>query len=146
VQRATVTSVDEKAREFLSRWHAVVRSRDLEGLRDLLANDVRLGAPPYWDKLEGKDLIHHLLGVIVTTIDGFTYHREWVSGSELALEFRGRVGEFELQGVDLITLDDEGRVRNLDALIRPLNTLTLLRDRVAPRMQAYLEGLSRRKT
>jgi hypothetical protein len=137
--------VSDKAREFLDRWHAVVRSRDLEGLRDLLAENVRLGAPPYWDKLEGKDLIHHLLGVIVTTIDGFTYHREWVAGSELALEFCGRVGELELQGVDLITLDDEGRVRNLDALIRPLNTLTLLRDRVAPRMQAYLEGLSRRR-
>ncbi len=129
-------------RTFLDRWHEVVRAKDLAGLRELLADDIRLGAPPYWEKLQGKDLIHHLLGVIVTTIEGFTYHRQWVAGSELALEFRGRVGEHELQGVDLITLDENGRVRNLDALIRPLNSLTMLRDRVAPRMQAYLEGLA----
>jgi 2,4-dienoyl-CoA reductase (NADPH2) len=53
---------------------------------------------------------------------------------ELALEFRGRVGGLELQGVDLITLDDQGRITNLDVMIRPINTLLALRDRVAARM------------
>ena len=119
---------------FLTRWHRVVAEKDLAGLAALLADDVVLGAPPYWSRLEGKTIVQKLLGVIVETIEGFTYHRQWTNGRELALEFRGRVGGLELQGIDLITLDDAGRIAQLDDMIRPINALLALRDRVAERM------------
>jgi SnoaL-like protein len=119
---------------FLTRWHRVVAEKDLAGLAALLADDVALGAPPYWSRLEGKTIVQKLLGVIVETIEGFTYHRQWTNGRELALEFRGRVGGIELQGIDLITLDDAGRIAQLDVMIRPINALLALRDRVAERM------------
>jgi hypothetical protein len=125
---------------FLERWHAAVAGRDRDAIAGLLADDVSIGAPPYWSRLEGKALVGHLLGVIVDTIADFTYHRQWVSGRELALEFTGTVGGKELQGIDLITLADDGRIARLDVMIRPLNTLTALRDRVAERMAEYLAG------
>jgi hypothetical protein len=59
-------------------------------------------------------------------------------GSELALEFRGRVGGLELQGIDLISLDASGRVRRLDVPMRPINAVSALRDAIAPRMAKYL--------
>ena len=130
------------AHAFLEQWHRIVVAKDLDALGTVMADDMTLGAPPYWNKLEGKDLIQYLLGVILDVIEDFTYHREFVSGNELALEFRGHVGEDQLQGIDLITLDADGRVKNLDVLIRPLNTLTVVRDRVAPRMKQYLESLA----
>lgn len=133
-------AVDTKA--FLDRWHRIVADRDLEGLREVIADDMTMGAPPYWQKLEGKDLIHHLLGVIVNTIEDFTYHRQWVDGRELALEFDGHVGDHRLQGIDLITLGEDGLVKNLDVMIRPLNSLEALRDSVAPKMQEYLASLA----
>jgi hypothetical protein len=126
------------AEGFLHRWHQVVAERDAEALVDLLAEDVTLGAPPYWTKLEGREVVQHLLGIIIRTIDGFTYHREWWSGSELALEFRGRVGDKELQGIDLISLDDENRVRNVDVMVRPVNAVIALREAVAPQMATFL--------
>ena len=125
---------------FLAEWHRLVGAKDLAALPRVLADDVTIGAPPYWRKLEGRDVGAFLLGVILTTIDDFTYHREWVQGAELALEFRGRVGDRELQGIDLITLDDAGRIRNLDVLIRPINALLALRDRVTARMEARAGG------
>ena len=48
------------------------------------------------------------------------------------------MGEIELQGIDLITLDPEGRIQNLDVLMRPVNGIVALRDRIAPRMGEYL--------
>jgi SnoaL-like domain len=123
---------------FLARWHAAVAARDKTAIVDALADDVSLGAPPYWTRLEGKPVVGHLLGVIVDTIQGFTYHREWVSGRELALEFTGEVDGRQLQGIDLVTLADDGRIARLDVMIRPLNSLTVLRDRVATRMAEYL--------
>jgi hypothetical protein len=124
------------AERFLARWHQIVKTRDLDALGGILAEDVSVGAPPYWQRLEGRTLVHRLLGVIIQTIEDFTYYREWVAGAELALEFRGHVGERQLQGIDLITLDADGRVKSLDVMIRPLNALIALRDQVAPRMAA----------
>jgi hypothetical protein len=130
--------VSAPADRFLPEWHRVVAERDVAALAALLAPDVTLGAPPYWNRLAGRDLVQHLLGLIVHTIEAFTYHREWRDGRELALEFRGRVGDVELQGIDLITLDAGGRIQSLDVLMRPLNGIEALRDRIAPRMAEYL--------
>jgi len=130
--------MEPDARAFLERWHRIVAEKDLAALHDVLAEGVTLGAPPYWSKLAGRPMVHHLLGLIVHTIEDFTYHREWIAGRELALEFRGRVGDAELQGVDLITLDDAGRIANLDVPMRPMNAVAALRDRIAPRMAEWL--------
>ena len=130
--------------EFLTEWHRLVRARDLLALEKILAQDVTMGAPPYWDKLEGRPIVHHLLGLIIRTIEDFTYHREWHDDSrgrgEIALEFRGHVGELDLQGIDLITVNERGELQNLDVVIRPMNALTALRDVIAPQMMEFLRS------
>ena len=123
---------------FLPAWHRIVRDRDLEALGGVLAPDVTLGAPPYWAKLSGDKVVRHLLGLVIETIDGFTYHREWREGVELALEFTGRVGDMDLQGIDLISLDASNRIRNLDVLMRPVNAVIALQKAIAPRMATFL--------
>ena len=129
--------------EFLAKWHRLVRERDLVALEKILAEDVSMGAPPYWDKVKGRPVVHHLLGLIIHTIEDFTYHREWHDDSrgqgEIALEFRGHLGELNLQGIDLITLNDRGELQHLDVMIRPMNALSALRDIIAPRMIAFLQ-------
>jgi hypothetical protein len=131
----------ERRGERVSRSrHRIVAEKDLGALGAILAEDIAMGAPPYWTKLQGRDVVRHLLGIIVNTIEDFTYHREWVSGGELALEFTGHVGNRQLQGIDLITLDGDGRVRNVDVMIRPINALIALRDKVAPQMAEFLSA------
>ena len=126
------------ANAFLTDWHVTVARKDRARIAEALADDVTIGPPPYWKKLEGKDVVAHLLGIVVNTIEGFTYHREWINGRELALEFRGKIGDFELQGIDLITLDDQNRIQNLDVLIRPLRAATALKDKVGVEMARFL--------
>ena len=127
-------------KKFLEKWHRIVTDKDIEALGDILAPDVTLGPPPYWMHLEGRDIVHHLLGLIINTIEGFTYHRQWCDGSELALEFKGKVGDIELQGVDLISLDDEGRVHSLDVVLRPASAIEALAKIIRPQMMTFLTG------
>jgi len=131
----------------MTEWHRVVQARDLDALENLIAPDISMGAPPYWDKVQGRPTVHFLLGLIIRTIEGFTYHREWHNDSrqrgEIALEFQGRVGELDLQGIDLITLNDQGKVQNLDVLIRPMNALAELQQIIAPQMIKFLGSLSK---
>ncbi len=124
---------------FLDEWHRIVAARDLDGLAKVLASDVRLGAPPYWTPLDGRELVCHLLGLIVNTIEDFSYHREWQDGRELALEFRGHVGDGQLQGIDLITLNHRDQIQKLEVLIRPANVLETLRAVITPQMAAFLK-------
>ena len=135
--------MDAEADDFLENWHRLVAERDLDALARVLAADVTLGAPPYWQKLEGRAVVSHLLGLIVFTIEDFTYQREWREGSELALEFTGHVEGSQLQGIDLITLNASGQIQNLDVLMRPLNAVTELRDRIAPQMVEYLRSAAK---
>ncbi len=129
--------------EFLEKWHRLVEARDLVALERILAKDVSLGAAPYWDKLTGRGIVHHLLGLIIQTIEDFSYDREWHDDSrgkgEIALEFRGHLGELDVQGIDLITLNDRGELQNLDVMIRPMNALAALRDVIAPQMMEFLQ-------
>jgi hypothetical protein len=131
-----------KNQEFLDRWHHIVSTKDLGGLESILAEDVSIGAPPYWDNLEGRPLVNRLIQLIMTTIDDFTYHREWHDDSkatgEIALEFKGHVGGLDLQGIDLISLNDRGEPQHLDVMIRPINALEALRDKVGPKMMEFL--------
>jgi hypothetical protein len=133
--------------DFLAKWHPVVEKRDLVGLQKLLATDITMGAPPYWDKLSGRPLVHHLLGLIIHTIEDFTYHREWHDDSrgqgEIALEFRGHIGELDIQGIDLISLNEHAEIQNLDVMIRPINALAALRDVIAPQMAEYLRNIAK---
>jgi len=124
--------------DFLTEWHRIVANKDMDALRGVLADGVSIGAPPYWNRLEGLELVHYLLGRVVSTIEDFTYHREWVDGRELALEFTGYVGDAELQGIDLITLDESLRVARLDVLMRPVNAVVALREVIAPQMASFL--------
>jgi hypothetical protein len=124
---------------FLEAWHRMVAERDLDALGRLLADDITLAPPPYWQKLEGHALVHYLVGLILQTIEGLSYQREWRDGNELALEFSGRVGKHDVQGMDLITLNDAGRVQNLDVLIRPHDAVAALIEVIRPKMVAYLQ-------
>jgi hypothetical protein len=132
--------------EFLAKWHPLVIGRDLVALEKILAADVSMGAPPYWDKLNGRPIVLRLLGLIINTIEDFTYHREWHDDSrgegEIALEFKGHLGDLNLQGIDLITVNDRGEVQNLDVMIRPMNALEELRNVIAPQMIEFLRDNS----
>jgi hypothetical protein len=130
--------LSEAAEQFLVEWHRIVARRDLDALREILAPDVSLAAPPYWSRFEEHDLVHHLLSLVLESVADFSYQREWWKQNELALEFTGRIGDLDLQGIDLITLDDSGRVSRLDVLIRPHDSVAALRDVIAPQMARFL--------
>ena len=51
-------------------------------------------------------------------------------GTAHALFFRARVGEAELQGVDLLDVNDEDRIAAFTVMIRPLSGLNALTESI----------------
>jgi hypothetical protein len=134
--------MDHVQSDFLEKWHRMVEARDISAIGELLAEDVSINSPPYWDKLHGRPLVEHLLTQIITLVEGFTYHRQWhddaAQQGEIALEFYGHIGELELQGIDLITLNERGEVQNIDVMIRPISALQALQEIITPKMMEFL--------
>jgi hypothetical protein len=128
----------DTASQFIEQWHRIVRSKDADAIAAILAPDVEVGGPAFWGKLRGKDTVAHFLGLGIRISAGLTFLREWVGPQGLAIEFKGKIGEQNFQGINLITLDDAARVKTLDILIRPIGAVAALRDLVTPQMTAYL--------
>lgn len=124
----------------LARWHEFVTTGDFGILDDLLADDVVFRAPTYWTPRQGKLEVALVLGTVATVFEGFRYEREWIDGPDWALEFVARVGALEIKGVDLIHLDEEGRIAELEVVMRPANAVAALGAAMNERLAPLLSG------
>jgi hypothetical protein len=68
---------------------------------------------------------------------GFHYVKEIASGHHAMLEFETTIGGTYVNGVDIITCDDEGLITEFKVMIRPLKAV----DAVHQQMAAMLESM-----
>ena len=115
--------MSEIARDFLERWHGIIAERNAAALPEIIAEDASFRSPFFFAPQEGREYMVNVLSAVIQVLEDFTYHRELVDGSTLALEFSARVGELSVKGIDLIELDANGRVAELEVFIRPMNGL-----------------------
>ena len=125
--------------DTLARWHAFVASGDVAILDEILADDVEFRPPTYWKARHGKLEAALILGTVAGVFEDFRYHREWVDGSDWALEFTARVGALSLKGVDLVRLDDEGKIAEFEVVARPPNAVAALRAEMEERLRPLLD-------
>ena len=99
------------AHEALERWHALLRSRDLAGLDEILADDVVFHSPVVHTPQRGKEITKlYLTAAFHVLFDsGFHYVREVASGDDTVLEFMATIDGIHINGVDMQALDRRGR-------------------------------------
>ena len=68
----------------------------------------------------------------------FRYHRQFVAGNDVALEFSARIGATELKGIDLIHFDDGGLITEFEVMVRPASGLQALGMEMARRLAGRL--------
>ncbi len=105
-----------------------VESRDLEALVALLSEDVVLWSPVAFEPFRGREVVGRLLGVLMHEVfEDFRYTDELSDGSEVhALVFRARVGDRELEGLDLIRTRPDGLIEDFTVMVRPASGLQAL--------------------
>ena len=119
---------------LLDRWHHIVFTRDWADLQDFLAEDVVFSSPVLWKPWHGRQAAWLILTTVAGVLQDFRYERELIDGQNWALEFGARVGDLSLKGIDLITLNEDGRIATFEVFIRPLNGLQALATAMAQRL------------
>jgi SnoaL-like domain len=120
------------------RFRAAAEDKDFSAIDELFAEDVTFRSPVVFAPYEGREAIALLLAAVAQVFEDFRYTDQVESGDTAVLVFEARVGDRELNGVDILRFDDEGRIGELMVMVRPMSGLNAL----AEAMQARLAGAS----
>jgi hypothetical protein len=104
-------------------FRRAVESWDLEAVSALLAPDVVFHSPVTHHPFIGRETVSALLTLVSQTFEDFRYTDELEMDGGHALIFRARVGDRDLEGIDLLRFDDEGLIADFTVMIRPLSGL-----------------------
>lgn len=118
-------------------FRMAAQAHDLEALTATLAPDVVLHSPVTFQPYRGSETVGALLRLIADAFEDLHYTDELESPDGVqALVFRTRVGDCELEGVDLLRIGADGLIADLTALVRPLSGLVALAQAVGPKVEA----------
>ena len=118
-----------------SPFRAAVEAGSLDLLSAALAPDVTFRSPAVHAPYEGRDLVLVILGAVLEVFEDFAYQAEIRDGDDEMLRFRARVGDREVDGVDIVKYVD-GLVTELSVMIRPLSALQAVREAMAAKLEA----------
>ena len=143
----------------IERWHDHLRGRLDGGLDAILHPDVVFLSPIVFTPQQGRDVTKLYLTAAGGTLGGepdagsaeegtsssdgapaggsFRYTKEILQGRHAMLEFETTVEGKYVNGVDIITCDDDAMIVEFKVMIRPLQAIQL----VHAQMKAMLESL-----
>jgi hypothetical protein len=123
----------------LEIWHEIVRDRDIERFDEVLAEDCVFLSPIVHSPQIGRDLTRfYLTGALNVFNESFQYVKEVVSPRHAVLEFTCDVDGIMVNGVDIMTFDEEGKIVEFKVMVRPLKAVNLLH----AKMRAMLEKMA----
>ncbi len=118
------------------RFRRAAETHDTQLLAEAMREDVVLHSPVLFRGFEGRDVVVQVLQFVATTLEDFSYVDDVADGDTVFLRFRARVGERELEGIDLLKLDADGLVAELTVFMRPLSAITAFNERMAAHFAA----------
>jgi len=108
-------------------WLAVVESRNLALLDDLLADDVEFRSPAVFAPQQGKALTARYLSSAMAVLGpSARYVSQWHAHSSAVLEFEAELDGFYLQGVDMLRWNDNDKLVSFTVMVRPMRGLQKL--------------------
>lgn len=149
----------------IDRWHAHLRGELDGGLDALLHEDVVFESPVVFTPQRGRDITKMYLTAAGGTLGGgdeqgsgggagidslgssggpFRYVRHILQGHDAMLEFETSMWDAAAErsctvnGVDIITCDDDGKIVHFKVMLRPLQAINL----VHAQMKAALESMA----
>ncbi len=124
---------------MIEQWHKLVEARNPKLLNELLADDATLFSPVIHTPIQGKMMVQLYLTAAFHTFlnETFTYQPTITTGNKAVLEFNLEIDGIQINGIDMITWNDEGKITEFKVMLRPLKGLNLINDR----MTAMLEQL-----
>lgn len=124
--------------DTLACWHELVQSRDARGLDALLSDQVVFHSPVVHAPQAGKAITTRYLAAAFQVFfnESFRYVRELAGPRDAVLEFQVEIDGVSVNGVDMITWDEQGKIVAFKVMLRPLKAVNLIHQKMAAMLQA----------
>ena len=122
----------------LDRWYSYLKSLDPKALWELLHPDAVFESPVVHTPQRGRDMTFKYLSSAEKVLGGpgFAYIGEWRGNNGAVLEFEREIDGIRINGVDIITFGDDGRITHFKVMVRPLKAINLLHRLMAEQLTA----------
>jgi hypothetical protein len=119
-------------------WHQVAKNRDVAGLDSLLHRDVVFHSPVVHSPQVGKSITTQYLAAAFQVFfnDSFVYVREVHGQGHAVLEFNVEIQGIVVNGVDMISWDQDGLITDFKVMVRPLKGVNLIHQNMGAMLQA----------
>lgn len=122
----------------LATWHRLVADHDMEGLDALLDDNAVFYSPVVHRPQAGKAITRKYLMAAFQVFfnDSFRYVRELAGEHDAILEFELELDGIAINGVDMITWNDAGKITEFKVMLRPLKAIDLIHRKMGAMLQA----------
>src|SRR5467141_3819076 len=108
------------------RFRAAAEGKDFSAIDELFAEGATFRSPVVYAPYEGRQAIATLLGAVVEVFEDFRYTDQVETGDTAVLVFAARVGDREVNGVDILHFDDDDRIAEIMVMVRPMSGVQAL--------------------
>ena len=114
----------------IEKWHEVIESGSAELLSDIIADNCIFYSPVVFSPQEGKEITIKYLtaAAMVFGVDSFLYTKELINKNNACLEFELEINKIHINGIDLITWNDENKIIEFRVFIRPLKGVQIIHE------------------
>lgn len=125
--------------KHLEQWHHLVKERNPDMLDNQLADDAVLMSPVLHKPLEGKAIVTMYLtaALHVFANEHFKYRREFTNSNGAVLEFETEIDGIHINGIDMITWDENGKIINFTVMVRPMKALQTIQQKMAEMLESF---------
>jgi hypothetical protein len=112
----------------LDKWYDYTKSHDRAALWDLLDPEAVFESPVVHTPQRGREATFKYLLSADKVLGGagFAYVGEWRGDTGAVLEFEIEIDGIKINGVDMITFGNDGRITHFKVMVRPLKAINLL--------------------
>ena len=121
-------------------WHTVAMSRDVSAIAAILHDDCIFESPVVHSPQLGKDITAKYLAAAGDTLGNgdFEYVGEWHRENSAVLEFKTVIDGIAINGIDMISCDDNGFITHFKVMVRPLKAVNMLHQKMGEMLQAMV--------
>ena len=120
-------------------WHTVALSRDPAAISAILHDDCVFESPVVHTPQLGKAITAKYLAAAGFTLgnDSFRYVGEWHRENSSILEFIAEIDGIAINGIDMISCDDDGLITHFKVMVRPLKAVNMLHQKMGEMLAKF---------
>lgn len=126
----------------IQKWHELLETRNIAILDELLSDDACLYSPVVHTPQKGKAITKmYLMGAALTIgNEHFKYVREVYDDGFAMLEFETEMNGIYVNGVDMISWDEDNQVTDFKVMIRPLKAVNMVHQMMGEALENFKKG------